>query len=85
MRHSDPRLTMNRYTRAKLHDLGAAVEKLPKMTTPPETGIERAALRATGTDDGSGSDAVPDAVEGGSGRVRLRTTEESEGSDDPGG
>jgi hypothetical protein len=35
---------MNRYTRAKLHDLGAAVEKLPKLTTPPETGIETAAL-----------------------------------------
>jgi integrase len=83
MRHSDPRLTMNRYTRAKLHDLGAAVEKLPTMTTPPDTGTERAALKATGTDGGCGSDAVPDAVAGGSGRVRLRTTEESEGSDDP--
>lgn len=31
MRHSDPRLTLNRYTRAKLHDLGAAVDKLPSL------------------------------------------------------
>ncbi len=49
MRHSDPRLTMNRYTRAKLHDLGAAVDKLPQVgPNPPErvTGV----LAATGTD-----------------------------------
>jgi integrase len=35
MRHSDPRLTLNRYTRARLHDLGRAVEKLPEFLPPP--------------------------------------------------
>jgi hypothetical protein len=48
-RHSDPRLTMARYGRAQLADLGATVERLPALTTqssPPEIGI----LRATGTD-----------------------------------
>ncbi len=49
MRHSDPRLTMNRYTRAKLHDLGAAVDKLPHVgTTTPEAAS--GVLAATGTD-----------------------------------
>jgi hypothetical protein len=78
MRHSDPRLTMNRYTRAKLRDLGAAVDKLPAVrpATPPS---EPAVLRATGTDGGCSSDAVPDAVGGGSGRLRLRTGEETGG------
>src|SRR5207244_2312125 len=48
-RHSDPRLTMARYGRAQLADLGATVERLPSLTTPaPRT--ETAALRATGTD-----------------------------------
>jgi hypothetical protein len=81
MRHSDPRLTLNRYTRAKLHDLGAVVEKLPKLSAAPDREPERAVLRATGTDDGCSSDAVPDAGAGGSGRLRLRSDEESEGSE----
>lgn len=81
MRHADVRLSMPRYTRAKLHDLGAAVEKLPPIgPTSPRT--EPATLRATGTDCGGRSDAVPDAVAGGNGRLRLRTTEEEDGSSD---
>jgi integrase len=38
-RHSDPKLTMARYGRATLHDLGGAVEKLPDLTAqPPDAG-----------------------------------------------
>jgi hypothetical protein len=87
MRHSDPRLTMNRYTRAKLHDLGAAVEKLPPLG-PSAPASEPAVLRATGTDGRCSSDAVPDAVRGGSGRLLLRTGEDNGGppaDPDPGG
>jgi integrase len=47
-RHSDPRLTMARYGRASLHDLGAAVDRLAAMLQPDTT--EPSALRATGTD-----------------------------------
>src|SRR5262249_44727154 len=46
-RHSDPKLTMARYGRVQLHDLGATVERLPSLTggsPAPE------ALRATGTE-----------------------------------
>ena len=63
MRHSDPRLTLNRYTRVRLHDLGAAVDRLPKLG-PPIPGRESAMARATGTDGGCSADAVA----GGSGR-----------------
>ena len=31
-RHSDPKLTMARYGRAQLHDLGRAVDRLPTFT-----------------------------------------------------
>lgn len=46
-RHSDPKLTMAVYGRAALHDLGAAVERLPSVLSAaaPEP------LQATGTDD----------------------------------
>jgi site-specific recombinase XerD len=33
-RHCDPRLTVARYGRAQLHDLGAAVNRLPSLLTP---------------------------------------------------
>lgn len=71
---------MNTYIRAKMHDLGAAVQKLPNLN--PETVPERAALRTTGTEDGCGSDAVPDAVTSGNGGGDLRVAEETDGSDD---
>jgi hypothetical protein len=45
-RHSDPKLTMARYGRAQLHDLGAAVESLPALMPPAK---EWETLRATGT------------------------------------
>jgi integrase len=74
MRHSDPRLTMNRYTRAKLHDLGAAVQNLPRMNPAAHT-AEPIALRATGT-HGRNPDAVPDAVESGNRRGESGAIEE---------
>ena len=36
-RHSDPKLTMAVYGRTQLHDLAAAVSRLPSLT-PPEQG-----------------------------------------------
>jgi hypothetical protein len=47
-RHSDPKLTMAVYGRAQLHDLGAAVGRLPSLHAGPENQGER--LAATGTD-----------------------------------
>jgi hypothetical protein len=47
-RHSDPKLTMAVYGRAQLHDLSAAVCRLPSLLTGPKA--EGAALAATGTD-----------------------------------
>jgi hypothetical protein len=48
-RHSDIRLTMQRYTHKTLHDLAAAVETLPVLTKP-DARRQAAALQATGTD-----------------------------------
>lgn len=57
-RHADPRLTIARYGRLEVHDLGAAVERLPSLL-PADTGkdkpTEAAALQATGT-EGAGAD-----------------------------
>ncbi len=47
-RHSDPKLTMNVYTRLGVHDLAGALDRLP--TASPER-PDRDALRATGTCD----------------------------------
>ncbi len=47
-RHSDPKLTMAVYGRAQLHDLGAAVDRLPSMIDGPSG--EKENLLATGTD-----------------------------------
>ena len=53
-RHSDPKLTMAVYGRARLHDLAGAVDRLPSLGTsgenPPEGG-----LQATGTDGQTGA------------------------------
>jgi len=55
-RHSDPKLTMNIYTKLGVHDLSAALDRLPKLPSPPQP--ER--LRATGTDNASaGNPADP--------------------------
>ena len=80
MRHSDPRLTMNTYTRAKLHDLGAAVEKLPRVE-PAAPRAEQAVLRATGTEGGGGehlpSLALPLTLAGGNERGQAGKDEKS--------
>ena len=47
-RHSDVRLTLQRYTHKTLRDLGAAVESFPSVL--PKTDHPKAAARATGTD-----------------------------------
>ena len=46
-RHSDPRLTIGRYSHARLHDLTGALDALPDLQ--PQ-GSNREALQATGTD-----------------------------------
>jgi hypothetical protein len=48
-RHFDPRLTMARYGRAQLADLGATVGRLPSLTSPTRQ-AEVVALPASGTD-----------------------------------
>jgi integrase len=48
-RHSDPKLTMARYGRAQLHNLAAAVGRLPRLL-PDDLQTGRLKLRATGTD-----------------------------------
>lgn len=47
-RHSDPKLTMNIYTKLGVHDLAGALDRLPRLMPPRP---DRDALRATGTDD----------------------------------
>jgi hypothetical protein len=47
-RHSDPKLTMAVYGRAQLHDLGAAVQRMPALLG----GQQNEVLKATGTDPG---------------------------------
>lgn len=76
-RHSDPRLTASRYARTRLHDLGAVVDKLPTTTSPTS---EPAVLRMTGTDSKPVREqpgAATGAAGSSSGRVRLRTFEET--------
>lgn len=46
-RHSDPKLTMARYGRAQLHDLGESVARLPNLVEGPGS---RDSLRAAVTD-----------------------------------
>jgi integrase len=49
-RHSDPKLTMARYGRAQIHDLGEAVNRMPSLL--PDATHEKQVLQATGTDPG---------------------------------
>src|SRR2546422_1750509 len=48
-RHSDPKLTMAVYGRARLHDLGEAVRRLPILLTG--VNAERDTLAATGSEN----------------------------------
>jgi len=73
-RHSDPRLTMKRYSRVATADAGRALDALPTLTGPGDHGE---ALRATGTDNGraeadartgeQGDGSGPHGLEGGIG------------------
>ena len=47
-RHSDPKLTMNVYTKLGIHDLAGALDRLPGLS-PSQP--DRSVLRATGTGD----------------------------------
>jgi len=49
-RHSTPTLTIGRYSHARLHDLTAALEALPDLTTPAATTATAEVMAATGTD-----------------------------------
>ena len=51
-RHSDPRLTLGRYSHARLHDITGALDALPD-TRPTAGPPERQVLQATGTEDSS--------------------------------
>ena len=55
-RHSDPKLTMNVYTKLGIHDLAGALDRLPATTLPRP---DRDTLRATGTDDATAG-CLPD-------------------------
>ncbi len=46
-RHSDPKLTMNVYTKLGVHDLASALDRLPSLDSGPDC----EALQATGTCD----------------------------------
>ena len=52
-RHSDPKLTMNVYTRLGVHDLAGALERMPHIT-PDRT--DRLPVQATGTDNATSFD-----------------------------
>jgi len=54
MRHTDMRLTMNRYTDPRIFDMAGAVEKMPSLIAVPSTAISG---HATGT-DGAAMDSV---------------------------
>jgi hypothetical protein len=63
--HSDPRLTMARYGRPQLHDLGATVVRLPSLLSGDSDAEREAAaltgqriLRATETNDRNASTAM---------------------------
>jgi integrase len=75
-RHSDPKLTMARYGRAGLHDLGVAVEAFP-LLRPSSASSEGATLAATGTDGRPALPSNPESLRqacaaGDAGRGQLR-------------
>ena len=80
-RHSTITLTMDRYAHVGIRDTAAAVAKLVIPTTSRPT-PESASLKATGTDGGCTTDVPPDVPTTGNGRLRLRTGENVEGTDE---
>ncbi len=53
-RHSDPKLTMNVYTRLGVHDLATALDRLPRVAPDRP---DHHARRATGTDNAAPSNS----------------------------
>src|SRR5438105_2104534 len=49
-RHSDPKLTMAVYGKARLHDLAGAIDRLPTLATSSGSDSVAGVLAATGTD-----------------------------------
>ncbi len=49
-RHSDPKLTMARYGRAQLFDLGNAVANMPTLFSPDSQEVRFQEIKATGTE-----------------------------------
>jgi integrase len=74
-RHSDPRLTMAVYGRAQLHDLGAAVGRLPALATDPTGDVQA----ATTTDTACTPACTDLARAAGSGREKVVAVEGSTG------
>jgi integrase/recombinase XerC len=69
-RHSDPKLTMNVYTKLGIHDLGGALDRMPSIgPVSPES----QPLRATGTDGNATGPQYGQQCE--SGELRLAATE----------
>ena len=78
-RHSDPKLTVSRYARTRLNDLGAVVDKLPETTgQPPAQSPQVNVLRMTGTDSGCTPDVPRDVPASGYGRGRAGAMDENE-------
>jgi integrase len=76
-RHSDPKLTMAVYGRAQLHDLGAAVDRLPGLL---DDGPQRQALQATGTGGGDARcTGVAQKIDGERDGVRLAEAQDAGG------
>ena len=70
-RHSDPRLTMARYGRTQLNDLGTTVSRLPSLLSKVGPRDETKAVRATGTDGRSTEKLVGQLV--GAPHIRLHS------------
>jgi hypothetical protein len=76
-RHSDPKLTMARYGRARLNDLAGAVNRIPELAAKAEP-EEKQILRATGTEPVL-RESCPNLVKDSDGRRREGMV--SDGSD----
>jgi len=63
-RHSDPRLTMKRYSRIGTIDTAKALDCLPRLTDGMNDDSEAAVLQATGTGDSKSHDLASDRLQG---------------------
>jgi hypothetical protein len=75
-RHSTITLTMDRYAHVGIRDTAAAVARLTVPNGNRDVD-EPASLRMTGTDEGCTSYVPPDVPTGGSGRGKMRMSEEN--------